>query len=319
MPNRTSHTSGLIKYFKLHSQSDVPLHANNEHNRATPVMSAPRNVPGHNDGKRTWEVVRDAAFELGRPVTEKEVWHQVLIRFADFKRTNVRADLSALSVNDNARGSHRSCNPAPRRTDEGHHMDQFFKLRRDAKAYFERYDPGIHGIWELRWEGSKLRPHLCSIGSQSSVAMAAITAAAAGAFDVTSLEDAREKTWVQIACRQGQPAFRRALLEAYEGRCAITGCSAPQALEAAHIFPYMGLDTNAIVNGLLLRADIHSLFDQGLIRIAVSSLTVQVHPSIADTEYRKLQGTVLRAPGLAACQPNLGALERHFCLCDWPG
>jgi hypothetical protein len=318
MPDRNWPAGVLIGDQKFNVQPHVPRHSNNERNGARSSMTAPRHAPGHHDGKRTWEVVRDAAFELGRPATEKEVWHQVLTRFSDFKRTNVRADLAALSVNDNARGSYRSCNPGPRRTDEGHPMDQFFKRRVGAQAYFERYDPAIHGIWELRWEGSKLRPHIVSMGSESSVALAAKTAAAAGAFDVASLEDARQKTWVQLACRQGQPAFRRALLEAYEGRCAITGCSAPQALEAAHIFPYLGTETNAVVNGLVLRADLHALFDQGLIRIDASSLTVQVHPGIKDMEYRKLHGTVLRAPCLAACRPDLGALERHFRLCNWP-
>lgn len=166
--------------------------------------------------------------------------------------------------------------------------------------------------------GPKLCPHRCSTGSESSVALAAKTAAA-GAFDVANLEDARQKPWVQLACRQGQPAFRRALLEAYEGRCAITGCSAPQALEAAHIFSYLGTQTNAVVNGLLLRADLHTLFDQGLIRIDVLSLTVQVHPGIADMEYQKLHGSMLRAPCLAAYRPDLGALEHHFALCNWPG
>ena len=283
-------------------------------------MTDPRHAPGHHDGNRTWEVVRDAVFELGRLASEKEIWHQILTRFPDFKRANVRADLAALSVNDYARGNYRSCNPAPRRTDEGHPMDQFFKKKMGAQVYFERYDPANpeHGVWELRWEGSKLRPYCCSAGSETSVAQAAKRAEAAGAFDVASLEDARQKAWVQIACRQGQPAFRRALLHAYEGRCAITGCSAPQVLEAAHIFPYMGLETNAVVNGLLLRADIHSLFDQGFIRIAVPSFTVQVHPSILEPEYRKLQGTVLRAPCLAACRPDPGALQRHFLLRDWP-
>lgn len=167
-------------------------------------------------------------------------------------------------------------------------MDLFFKRRKGAQVFFERYDSSIHGVWELRWEGTKLRPHFCSTESEINVALAAQTANVAGAFDVANLEDAGQKTWIQLVCRQGQPAFRSALLTAYEGQCAITGCSAPQALEAAHIFPYLGIKTNAVVNGLLLRADIHSLFDQNLIRIDISSLTVQVHPSIKDFQYRKL-------------------------------
>src|ERR1700722_13744752 len=41
----------------------------------------------------------------------------------------------------------------------------------------------------------------------------------------------------------------------------------PWVLEAAHITPYMGASTNSLLNGLLLRADIHTLFNLGLISI----------------------------------------------------
>jgi predicted restriction endonuclease len=66
----------------------------------------------------------------------------------------------------------------------------------------------------------------------------------------------RERTTTSIARRQGQPKFRGDLLKAYRGQCAITGFNAEQALEAAHIYPYKGNDTNKVWNGLLLRADI---------------------------------------------------------------
>ncbi|WP_200883691.1 HNH endonuclease [Archangium violaceum] len=53
---------------------------------------------------------------------------------------------------------------------------------------------------------------------------------------------------------------------AYGGRCALTDCEEPRVLEAAHIFPYHGPQTNHVTNGLLLRADLHVLFDLGLLR-----------------------------------------------------
>src|SRR5205823_2979542 len=81
-------------------------------------------------------------------------------------------------------------------------------------------------------------------------------------FDPISIEDGRRR--IQ-ASRQGQFAFRAALIEAYGGRCAMTGCDILEVLEAAHIVPYRGPSTNAVSNGLLLRADIHTLFDLGLI------------------------------------------------------
>ncbi len=49
------------------------------------------------------------------------------------------------------------------------------------------------------------------------------------------------------------------LLKAYSGRCAVTGCDAEPALEAAHLRPYKGPESNTAANGLLLRSDIHTL------------------------------------------------------------
>ncbi len=77
--------------------------------------------------------------------------------------------------------------------------------------------------------------------------------------------DARLRVYRQIVARRGQSAFRGALLEAYQGRCAITGCDAVFALEGAHLRPYRGPDTNVVTNGLLLRADIHTLLDLQLL------------------------------------------------------
>ena len=64
-----------------------------------------------------------------------------------------------------------------------------------------------------------------------------------------------------VALRQGQPQFRKSLLTAYRSRCAITGTAVESVLEAAHIWPHKGEQTNEVWNGLLLRADLHTLFD----------------------------------------------------------
>jgi hypothetical protein len=87
------------------------------------------------------------------------------------------------------------------------------------------------------------------------------------AFDPTDIEDGRKQIERMVTLRQGQPAFRRALLDAYERRCAVTGCAIDDVLEAAHISPYLGEHTHHVTNGLLLRADIHTLFDRGLIKV----------------------------------------------------
>ncbi len=85
------------------------------------------------------------------------------------------------------------------------------------------------------------------------------------AYDPASAADERERAMRAICIRRGQPAFRAILLAAYDGRCAVTGCDVEEVLEAAHISPYSGPSSDNVCNGLLLRADIHTLFDCGLL------------------------------------------------------
>ncbi|RZM24778.1 MAG: HNH endonuclease, partial [Pedobacter sp.] len=74
-----------------------------------------------------------------------------------------------------------------------------------------------------------------------------------------------------ITARRGQKSFRDKLLKAYEYKCAVTGCDVIATLEACHIMPYNGDYTNHIQNGILLRSDIHVLFDLGLLTIVYIS------------------------------------------------
>lgn len=130
-------------------------------------------------------------------------------------------------------------------------------------------------------------------------------------FNPSSIEDAREKISTTIVRRRGQPEFRKKLIEAYNGCCAITGTNAEQALEAAHILQYKGKETNHISNGLLLRADIHTLFDLGLIAIDTKTMTVVIAPSLSNTTYKELLGKSLLLPKNKKCLPNIEALDLH--------
>jgi hypothetical protein len=102
--------------------------------------------------------------------------------------------------------------------------------------------------------------------------------------------DARKRSLRQIVARRGQSDFRRALIDAYQGRCAITGCDAIPALEAAHLRPYRGPESNIVSNGLLLRADIHTLLDLGLIAIDPGSRMVTISRRLAGTHYEGIAG-----------------------------
>lgn len=112
-------------------------------------------------------------------------------------------------------------------------------------------------------------------------------------------------------CGRGQPRCRGALLRTYGGRCAITGTAVASVLEAAHIWPLKGEHTNGIWNGLLLRADLHTLFDLFLLTVDADSLEVRVSPALQDTEYAALDGRLLTAPPTQGDQPAREALVKH--------
>lgn len=116
-----------------------------------------------------------------------------------------------------------------------------------------------------------------------------------------------------IAIRRGQFDFRQRLLAAYEGRCAITGCDVVEALEAAHIVPYAKDGAYALSNGLLLRADIHTLFDLHLVSICPDSHLVQLNPRLLPA-YAHFDGRPVARPHEAANLPERGALKRHMAI-----
>lgn len=143
----------------------------------------------------------------------------------------------------------------------------------------------------------------------------------AGSFDPTDVVDARERVLAAITRRRGQPAFRKALMAAYGGRCAITGCDVTEVLEAAHIHPYLGPDTNHVTNGILMRADIHTLFDLHLIAVEPNTLAVRIAPGLRGGEYESLHGVSLRLPPSDALRPSASALlarAERVGIIEWP-
>jgi len=135
--------------------------------------------------------------------------------------------------------------------------------------------------------------------------------AEAGVFDPSGISDAREQVLSSIVRRRGQPAFRQCLLSAYNGRCAFSGCDVEPVLEAAHIVPYMGPETNHPGNGLLLRADLHTLFDLKLIAIDVAAMSLLVSPLLAGTCYEELRGKPIKVSEDPHSRPSREAIEQH--------
>jgi hypothetical protein len=111
--------------------------------------------------------------------------------------------------------------------------------------------------------------------------------------DPLNLETVEETTALrQVVLRHYQSIFRKKLLAERGSRCAITGTTDPWVLEAAHIIPYAAkfADRDKPENGLLLRSDIHKLFDAHLISINPSTKTVEISSRLTSPEYASLRG-----------------------------
>lgn len=116
--------------------------------------------------------------------------------------------------------------------------------------------------------------------------------------------------------RLGQGTFRMAIMSAYDRRCAITGERTLPALEAAHIRPYAELGPHSVPNGLLMRADIHHLFDAGYVTIT-PDLVVEVSRKIREEfsngrDYYAHHGKSLTVlPQHESLRPSRELLEWH--------
>ena len=123
-------------------------------------------------------------------------------------------------------------------------------------------------------------------------------------------EDARKRVQREIFARQGQSEFREALLRAYRGQCAVTGCTVIPVLEAAHLRPYRGTHTNHVTNGLLLRADIHTLLDCKLLAPQPDTRAIVISRLLTGTQYDDLTGRKIAEPITPQQRPADSVLEK---------
>ena len=116
--------------------------------------------------------------------------------------------------------------------------------------------------------------------------------------------------------RLGQGSFRIVVTDAYERRCALSGERTLPVLDAAHIKPYAVLQRHEVSNGILMRSDLHRLFDDGYITIDPVDRRVQVSRRIREEfengkEYYKLHGERIREPTQAIYRPLTDNLDFH--------
>jgi putative restriction endonuclease len=135
----------------------------------------------------------------------------------------------------------------------------------------------------------------------------------ASAAETSAVDFARR----EVLQRLGQGAFRLLVTTAYKNRCAFTGEHVLPTLEACHIRPAARGGSNALTNGLLLRADVHALFDAGYLGVHPRSTEIHVSPRLGydfrnGVEYRKLEGRELWQPEARVERPSGLQLEWHF-------
>ena len=116
--------------------------------------------------------------------------------------------------------------------------------------------------------------------------------------------------------RLGQGSFRVLVTEVYERRCAITGERTLPVLDTAHIMPYSVCQRHELSNGILMRSDLHRLFDGGYLTIDPRDRKVVVSRRIREEfengkEYYRLEGQAIREPRDPAFRPLTENIEYH--------
>jgi putative restriction endonuclease len=128
-------------------------------------------------------------------------------------------------------------------------------------------------------------------------------------------EQARYGQPITTFPRLGQGSFRVLVTEAYERRCAVTNEKTLPALDAAHIKPYSESGEHVVSNGVLLRRDLHALFDKGYVTIT-PSMKFEVSRKIKEEyengrDYYRLQGSPLWLPSNPANRPSQEYIKWH--------
>jgi putative restriction endonuclease len=130
-------------------------------------------------------------------------------------------------------------------------------------------------------------------------------------------DDPRERYGqpVLVRPRLGQGAFRVLVTDAYDRKCAITSEKVLPVLEAAHIRPYGEQGPHQVDNGILLRSDLHILFDRGYVTVT-PDLRVEVSRRIHDEfdngrAYYALHGNEIRLPNRPEYRPSSEFLSWH--------
>lgn len=124
--------------------------------------------------------------------------------------------------------------------------------------------------------------------------------------------DGRKRVLAEQVRREKQGEFRKMLLAAYSGSCAATGVNVPEVLQAAHIDPYRGKKSQVVTNGMLLRSDVHLLYDSHLLTVLPESNFMRISKQLEGSFYEQFDGQRITVPDDPLLRPNDELLEMHM-------
>ncbi|WP_084127405.1 HNH endonuclease signature motif containing protein [Demequina sp. NBRC 110054] len=127
-------------------------------------------------------------------------------------------------------------------------------------------------------------------------------------IEVSPMRSGHTQSVVRV--RRGQQQFRKRILSLFGERCAFTGSAPKRVLEAGHLYSYADLGEHHEHGGLMLRRDIHKLFDDGGLAVDPTSLAVDVAPELEPyPQYAGLHGRNLEVD---LQDEHIGWLEKHW-------
>ena len=202
-----------------------------------------------------------------------------------------------------------------------HLLPIWFIVNDGNRADRERLGEGSSHVWTRALDLERWYVHEYDDSSGDARIVRALKPTRDSADDSVSVDEDRgrddKRQLAAIKVRRGQPEFRERLLAAWERKCVVTGCRVVGLLEAAHITPHgEGVDYRTS-NGLLLRADIHTLYDLGLLSID-QYMRIHLAGELQYSEYRQYGGKQIdRRPARSADAPSHEALaKRHAAFLD---
>ena len=165
------------------------------------------------------------------------------------------------------------------------------------------------------WSGNIVQGKSYDLSSEPGATIYQKLQSALQASQVRELDAIKYGAPTTIRPRLGQGAFRILVTDAYDRRCSVTSEPILPILEAAHIHPYAAGGEHALNNGLLLRSDLHTLYDRGYLTVT-EDRHLEVSSRIREEfnnghQFYALHGKMLRVPNNPAYAPSVENLRWH--------